>query len=101
MNIRLAVMTATLAVVSTSVMAQGRPDARTMTCSQVQGLIDQRGAAVITTGQHTYDRFVALQNRCDHPFVHQDTRITTRDTDRCLVYICRDNPLEDMFRWND
>lgn len=101
MRSKILVLAICLAATSAPVLAQGRPDARAMTCSQVQDLIDQRGAAVLTTGHHTYDRFISRWNRCDHPFVHQDTLISTRDTDRCQVYICRDNPLDDFGRWDD
>lgn len=98
---RITAVAVMMTAMTAPVMAQGRPDARAMTCAQVQDLIDQRGAAVLTTGQHTYDRFIARWNRCDHPFIPQDTRISTRDTNRCEVYICRDNPLDDFGSWGD
>ncbi len=81
-----AVVGATLA---TSALAQGRPDARRMSCGQVQSLVQQRGAVVMTTGQYTYDRFVANRSYCDWPMVPTATRIGTTDTNACPVYNCQ------------
>lgn len=90
--------TALLAVaVVTPALAQGRPDARSMTCGQVQSLIAQRGAVVITTGPHTYDRFVAGRRWCDMPYVPTTTGISTSDG-RCVVYNCQRDPFEDFWR---
>ena len=55
---------ALFALLLTATAAQARPDARTMTCEAVRALIDERGAAVITTGRHTYKRFVAHRGFC-------------------------------------
>lgn len=97
---RLATAALLIVAFTTPILAQGRPDARKLTCDQVQELIWQRGAAVITTGRHTYERFVAARQFCDMPNVPLPTRITTRDTNRCEVYSCQRDPFEDMFeRW--
>ena len=96
MSRRLALAALSLAILTAPLLAQGRPDARRMTCDQVQSMIEERGAVVITTGQHTYERFVGGRFSCETPYVQLRTRITTRDTDRCIVYACGRDPFEDM-----
>lgn len=86
---RFAMTAALLAAGLASASAQGRPDARAMSCEQVRALIEARGAVVITTGRHTYDRFVAHGGYCAHLDARAATTITTRDTDRCWVYHCK------------
>jgi hypothetical protein len=76
--------------------AQTRPDARNMTCHQVQSLIADRGAAVITTGRHTYDRYVAHQGYCAVPYTTRPHLISTRDG-ACSVLRCAE-PLFERFR---
>ncbi len=76
--------------------AQGRPDARAMSCEQVQLMILDRGAVVLTTGQHTYDRYVASTFFCSHPYVAQPDSIATRDG-WCPVLRCGYRLFED--RW--
>ncbi|MBI1619151.1 hypothetical protein [Aquamicrobium zhengzhouense] len=97
---RIATALVFIAAFTAPALAQGRPDARRMTCEQVQELIWQRGAAVVTTGQHTYERFVSARRFCDIPNVPRPRVISTRDTQRCEVYACERDPFEDMFeRW--
>ena len=79
---------ATLAILATASASFARPDARTMTCQQTQSLIDREGAITISTGRHTYERFVAYDGYCYHPEVRRITYIRTRDTDECPVYHC-------------
>jgi len=75
--------------------AQGRPDARAMSCGEVRALIDSRGAVVLTTGRHTYDRYVTDTRYCAPPEVARVTTIRTNDTAQCMVYACRPNIFED------
>ncbi|MEJ8476264.1 hypothetical protein [Roseibium algae] len=44
---------------STAANGQARPDTRDMTCTQAQALVKQRGEVVMTTGQYTFERFIA------------------------------------------
>ncbi|NRC54709.1 hypothetical protein HK436_13990 [Mesorhizobium sediminum] len=85
---RFIVTAAALAAVAGPALAQGRPDARTMSCGQVHGLIDQRGSAVLTTGRYTYDRYVADRRFCMMEETVRTVSILTRDTDDCRVYLC-------------
>lgn len=80
---------AALVALGTTSAALARPDTRTMTCVQAQDLIVRSGAIVLTTGRHTYDRYVAGWGFCDHPNVPTATYIQTRDTRHCPVYNCQ------------
>jgi hypothetical protein len=69
-------------------LAYARPDARTMTCSQLQALLAQQGAATITTGQNTYDRYVSGGAACIGTEVARAAYVATSDTPQCQVYQC-------------
>ena len=73
--------------------AQARIDARRLTCAQAQALIRQQGAAVLTTGQYTYERFVSDHRFCERDEVTTRRRTPTRDNPSCHIgYICRPEP---------
>lgn len=78
-----------LAIASTA-LAQSRPDSRALSCDEVQGLIAGNGAVVLTTGEVTFDRYVASRQFCSHPNVPVLTYIASRDTNQCPVYRCGD-----------
>ena len=69
--------------------ASARPDTRSMTCAQTHELIVRNGAIVLTTGRHTYDRYVASARFCSLPDVPTLTSVQTRDTRQCPVYNCQ------------
>jgi hypothetical protein len=79
---------AAVAMTATTVMAANRPDTRSMSCEQVRSFIRDRGAVVMTTGQHTYDRFVARDSACYRPDIAWQTTVRARDTGACPVYHC-------------
>lgn len=79
--------------------ALARPDTRAMTCAQTQATIERNGAIVLTTGRHTYDRFVGSRAMCDHPYVPTVTYVRTRDG-QCPVYNCQKSVWEDSFPFN-
>lgn len=62
-----------------------------MTCAQVQALISQRGGVVLSTGQHTFDRYVANRNFCQHGEILKRDYVPTRDNNRCYVQRCANN----------
>ena len=76
-----------------SAFAQARPDTRAMTCDQVQAMIRREGAVMMTTGPHTFNRFVSDHRFCGgrFPVVPQMTTVPTRDDNRCRVTRCIDN----------
>ncbi len=66
-----------------------RPDLRRMSCAQAQATVARYGAIVMTTGPHTYQRFVAGPRFCDHWETVRPAQSATRDTPHCVVgYIC-------------
>ncbi len=79
---------AALAGIQVSEAQSGRPNSTTMTCSQVQAMITQRGAVVMSTGQYTFDRYVANFSYCQHgEFLRRDF-IPTKDNNKCFVRRC-------------
>lgn len=100
MMYRAAMTFAILAALSGVALAQGRrPDARAMDCDQVRTMIQSRGAVVLTTGQHTYDRYVADGRYCSSGEVATYETISTRDTRQCAVYACRMDSRDPFWKW--
>ena len=75
------------AAVSAFSPAEARPDARAMTCAEVQALILRERAATLTTGPNTYSRYVA-PGACDGTGLARPTSVATKDTDQCTVHAC-------------
>lgn len=92
MLFRNAIAVSMLAASVLPAMAQGRPDARTMSCERVQALIAEHGAVVLTTGRHTYDRYVVDTRFCEMREVARPVVITTQGGESCVVFECRDEP---------
>ena len=69
--------------------AQRRPSTLNMSCNQAQNLVRAGGAIVLSTGGHTYDRFVSSRRFCTPDEDTIPTWAPTRDTDECMVgYRC-------------
>ncbi|HEX8665411.1 MAG TPA: hypothetical protein VF744_15420 [Beijerinckiaceae bacterium] len=69
--------------------AQGRPQSTAMTCRQTAGLVFSRGAVVLGTGGHTYDRYVRDRSFCEITEVTKPGFAPTRDDPQCFVgYRC-------------
>jgi hypothetical protein len=77
--------------------AEARPDTRAMTCDQVVSLIERDGAVVLTTGQLTYDRFVAGPGACSVGEAIRAVTVPTRDGP-CRVLRCAQ---VDVFQWGE
>jgi hypothetical protein len=76
--------------------AEARTDVRRLTCTQAQALVREQGAAVLTTGQYTYERFVLDQRFCDGRKQTRPGRASTRDDPSCRIgYVCRPRPDRD------
>ncbi|WP_306141310.1 hypothetical protein [Roseibium sp. MMSF_3412] len=84
--------------VQVSQAQSGRPDTRSLSCGQVQSLIKQNGAAVLRTGQYTFDRYVYTRNFCQHGEVTNKQWVPTKDVRQCLVRVCID---PNILRFND
>ena len=79
----------TAALVAAAGTAFARPDTRSMTCEQTQRLIIRSGAVVLTTGPHTYDRYVSGYGYCSRPEAPVRTYVRTKDYSDCPVYNCQ------------
>ena len=72
--------------------ALARQSTTAMSCSQAQKLVRSSGAIVLSTGRHTYARFVANGNYCAAAEYPVWTYARTRDSRRCLVgFVCSAN----------
>ncbi len=85
----LTVLSFGLALTTTTLLAQARPDTRRMSCDQATDLVEDSGAIVMTTGRHTYERIVRNRNYCDHDENIRQVYAPTRDDRRCHIgYKC-------------
>jgi hypothetical protein len=79
-----------IAILAASSIAEARPNATTMTCAEAAATVSRAGAIVLSTGEFTYDRFVADISHC---MLRQTTGpgiAPTRDNPRCQVgFICK------------
>lgn len=74
---------------ATSAEAQSRrPDTRNMTCAQAQSMVSQRGAVVMSTGTHTFNRFVHSMRYCAGSEALFNAFVPTKDNRKCLLRYC-------------
>jgi len=72
-----------------SVAEAQRPSTLTMTCPQAAATVASAGAIVLTTGQFTYDRFVAHTGFCPRDQVARPAVAPTLDSPYCSIgYRC-------------
>ncbi|AXS42607.1 hypothetical protein D1F64_13400 [Breoghania sp. L-A4] len=82
------VLGATALVIGTA-NAQGRPDTRDYTCADARELVRREGAIVLSTGDHTYSRFVDHVGHCFRNEVTQPQFAPTIDQRQCFAgYLC-------------
>ena len=92
MSIPLTALTTAAILLAATSLSEARPYTRTMSCQQLQQLIQSKRAVVLTTGPNTYDRYVRqFGNECDWRQVPMSAYVPTRDG-RCPVYKC-DEPV--------
>jgi hypothetical protein len=69
--------------------AEARESTLALTCANAAALVASRGAIVLTTGEHTYDRFVVHNGFCSLGEVAQRAYAPTLDAPRCPIgYTC-------------
>ncbi|MEP3046749.1 MAG: hypothetical protein ABJL55_01770 [Roseibium sp.] len=87
----------TLSFTSIADAQSGRPDTRKMTCEQAKALVKKQGAVVMTTGQHTFERFIAHAGYCEADAKNlRATYAPTKDEKKCAVgYRCYRNQTRD------
>ncbi len=67
-----------------------RPSTLGMSCGQARGIVFSQGAIVLSTGGHTYDRFVAAPGFCSLGEWARPATAPTTDTADCpLGYVCQ------------
>lgn len=82
-----------LLIVAAGSALAARPSTLGMTCRQAQNLVESRGAVVLSTGEHTYARFVASPGYCEVAEWAKWSTAPTRDRRSCpLGYTCTSNP---------
>ncbi|MBS9720838.1 hypothetical protein JYU29_09080 [Tianweitania sp. BSSL-BM11] len=84
------VAVALLSITTASAMAAPRTDVSQLSCAQAKSVIVERGAAVVTTGPHTYKRFVSDARFCDAGNHYLHPAFTpTQDKRSCYIgYTC-------------
>jgi hypothetical protein len=79
-----------VALFVTSSVAEARPNTTTMSCGEAAATVARAGAIVLTTGEHTYERFVAASTFCLGGEIAEPGIAPAADSERCQVgYICR------------
>ena len=77
-----------LSLPAATALAQ-RPQSPAMTCRQAAGLVFARGAVVLGTGGHTYDRYVRDRGFCEVTESTKPGYAPTLDNPQCPVgYRC-------------
>ena len=74
---------------SSAAMAQARPFSPGLRCGDAANLVSLNGARVITTGDGTYDRYVASRNYCAQGESTKPAWVLTADNPQCFIgYTC-------------
>ena len=87
---------ATAIMVAAISVAEARPSTLNYTCSQAKALVRDHGTILMSTGGHTYDRFVYNRSFCPNGDYIKRATAPTRDRRSCsLGYVCTmDNPYD-------
>ena len=81
----------TLSLAAAEALAQARPLSTAMSCRQAAGMVHARGALVLGTGVHTYDRFVRDRSFCEITEYIEPGFAPTLDHAQCFVgYTCKE-----------
>jgi hypothetical protein len=74
--------------------AQARPNTLDMSCQQARNVVHSNGGIVLSTGRHTYDRYVVNHAFCPLGDYAKQAYVPTRDKRSCSIgYTCTpDNP---------
>jgi hypothetical protein len=92
---RKTMLMALAALLASTGLVEARPSTLTMSCAQAAATVARAGAVVLTTGAHTYERFVASGNFCVAEERAEGARAPTLDDPSCTVgYVCRQREME-------
>ncbi len=79
-----------LALLSAAPAFAQRPSTLGMSCGQAREIVFSQGAIVLSTGRHTYDRFVAAPGFCSLGEWARAATAPTTDAANCpLGYVCQ------------
>ncbi len=79
-----------LGLLSTSALGQERPSTARMPCGAAARVVSAQGAIVLSTGPHTYDRFVRDVGFCERDETTEPVWAPAADTPQCFVgYRCK------------
>ena len=74
--------------------AEARPNTLTMSCGVAAATVARAGAIVLSTGEFTYDRFVATKDFCLRTETTEPGIAPTIDSPSCQIgYVCRRHSL--------
>ena len=87
--LKLAVV-APLLLMATDAWSQSRPLTTNLSCARAAGIVSAQGAAVLSTGTYTYDRYVSGSNFCGLGETIEPAWVPTADNPQCFVgYQCK------------
>jgi hypothetical protein len=69
--------------------AEARQSTLSMTCAETVALVQSQGGIVLSTGEFTYDRYVADRRSCLVGEVARASYVPTSDLPRCRLNTCR------------
>lgn len=79
-----------MSLTATAVLAQSRPSTVNRPCEASRQIVMARGAVVLGTGGHTYDRFVRDRSFCEFNEYTEPAWVPSRDAQACFVgYRCK------------
>lgn len=70
---------------ASSAMSQTRSDSLTISCTNAKQFVTQRGAVVVGTGRHIYERFVAHAGYCEINQTTEPAWVPTADDRQCHI----------------
>jgi hypothetical protein len=82
---RTVIFTLPFVLMAGAAVAQGGPDATTMSCAAAQQMVQQQGAVVLWNGPNVMGRYVSGQQYCDVNTFIAPAWIQTQDNPQCLV----------------
>jgi hypothetical protein len=70
-----------------------RPNTQNMSCAQARSVVASAGSIVLSTGVHTFDKYVVSPGFCSFGEYAYDATVPTVDTRNCRIgYRCDSNP---------
>ena len=96
MTIWKSAIAATAMLAASMTIAEARKSTLNYTCQQARELVQTNGTILLSTGRHTFDRFVSRRSFCPLGDYIEIAYVPTQNRRSCKIgYTCTmDNPLE-------